>query len=1058
MQLASKIKEFTLSLPTSKMSTNKNLILLFFFHSSIALLLGQRGAQDTWYLDREVELPKEMPGFRIPLGITIDSKGHSYVVDRGNNTITIWDQQGNFIKRIGGSGSKQGQFNEPTDIAITEEEIYIADKNNHRIQVLDLNGTFLREWGNHGSDNDKFNQPYSIALDMNGTIVNEVYIADRYNYKAKVFDANGTFLRTIGENIISESTGLSIGPDGLLYLSSCRSNKIEVFETNGTRVRSFSTSQNPFHIDFFGDKLAVAMGDNHKIEIFDKNGTSLSSFGSHGTNPNVFDEFYHPYGLTYDPSGNLHIADSHNNRIQVFDANNSYLRSYGIYGEATGVSPYGLHVTPENTFLLTDTQYHRVLEIDENGTFLQMIATYGSADGQVVNPRSVFLANDNRIYVADTSQHRIQIFERNGTFVRKFGTSGSADGQFNQPYGVVVSDDLEIFVVERYNHRVQVFDSNGTFLRKFGSSGTLEGQMNQPHDIAFSDQGNVMVADFYNRRVVHFSKAGEFIKHDSFNNHPETISNLRHGLTAVTRGSQMFILDDDGDVIKSWSRPGQTAIHDVLADGTIVWVNYNYSKIEFYKPTYRTVRPPLSKEVPLPEVISVVQPNNTNHLEVTYRINDADSSFVNAKMLGFIDGGNDLSQVIVPKTFVGAIAGKLDDNVSTNQTHTVTWNVGADWSVGFGELEVAILAKDDRDLLNIHFLTLPANSTNSAELQISRSPLTDTDLLNVWYWLLATGDTGIEHSIELSSINKPVAESNSTSLFNPQSISSLLLWLDANDTQSITHTDNIISQWSDKSGNDRHALFESGSPKINSTGGPSGMPYIEFRRDNGEDYLKVSGDPFMAKHMFYVFRSPHEKWNNYGGVLGHQSGRSSNYLFESNNYTFHSNRNPFAVSINGMDLYSSDGFNMKPLTNFMIMEIVVDNADESPKTNYKVGRNDGMSMDFDVVEILAFNQELSAQREDVLNYLSQKTNIPIVGLALAKESTTTGVGRGYLFDKMNLREATLEERTRAREGAISGAVNQFTPSFKVGPDERPNKVNEYGFDTGSTNGYWVTPK
>jgi len=59
---------------------------------------------------------------------------------------------------------------------------------------------------------------------------------------------------------------------------------------------------------------------------------------------------------------------------------------------------------------------------------------------------------------------------------------------------------------------------------------------------------------------------------------------------------------------------------------------------------------------------------------------------------------------------------------------------------------------------------------------------------------------------------------------------------------------------------------------------------------------------------------------------------------------------------------------------------------------------------------------------------------------------------------MNLREATLEERTRAREGAISGAVNQFTPSFKVGPDERPNKVNEYGFDTGSTNGYWVTPK
>jgi hypothetical protein len=1036
-----------------------NLLKTFFILPFSCLILSaQRAPQDTWYLDREVELPKEMPGFRIPFGITIDSNGHAYVVDRDNRTITIWDQGGNFIKRIGTSGSNQGQFNAPTDIAITDEEIYIVDQNNHRIQVLDLNGSFLREWGNHGSGNNKFNHPYSIALGMNNKTVSEVYIADRYNYKVKVFDANGTFLRTIGENKISESTGLGIGPDGLLYLSSCRANKIEVFETNGTHVRSFSTSQNPYHIDFFGDKLAVAMGDHHKIEIFDKNGTNLSSFGSQGSNPNAFDEFYHPYGLTYDPSGNLHIADSHNNRIQVFDPNYSYLRSYGIYGQATGLSPYGLHITPENTFLLTDTQYHRVLEVDENGTFVQMIATTGSGDGKVTNPRSVFLARDNRIYVADTNRHRVQIFERNGTFVRKFGTSGSGDGQFNQPYSLIVSEDLEIFVVDRYNHRIQVFDTNGTFLRKFGSSGTLEGQMNQPHDIDFSDQGNVMVADFYNRRIVHFNKDGEFIKHDSYSNHPETISNLRHGLTAVTRTTQMYILDDDGDVVKQWSRPGNTGTHQVLADGTIVWINYSNNKIEFYRPTYRTVRPPVSKEIPLPEIISVVQPDNTNNLEITYRINDTDSSHVNAKMLGFIDGGNDLSKIIVPQTYIGSIAGKLDDNVSTNQNHTITWNVGADWSVGFGELEVAILAKDDRDLLNIHFLTLPLSDSNGSEMQISRSPLTDADLLSAWYWLLASGDSGIVHSTELSAIIKPAPDLNSLTLFNPQSISSLALWLDANDSQSVAHTNHTITQWSDKSGNARHAMSESGTPTLSTSGGPNGMSFIEFRRDNGEDYLMVSGDSFMAKHMFYLCRSPHEKWNHYGGILGHQSGRNSNYLFQSNNYYFHSNQNPLTVTKNGLDLSSSSDFNMKPLTDFMILEIIVNNNDLSPKPNYKIGRNDNLSMDFDVVEILAFTHELNAEREDILNYLSKKSSIPIVGLNLAKGTITTGIGRGYLFDKMNLREATPDERNRASEGATVGSVNKFDPTFKVGPNERPNKVNEYGFDTGTTNGYWVTPK
>ena len=58
---------------------------------------------------------------------------------------------------------------------------------------------------------------------------------------------------------------------------------------------------------------------------------------------------------------------------------------------------------------------------------------------------------------------------------------------------------------------------------------------------------------------------------------------------------------------------------------------------------------------------------------------------------------------------------------------------------------------------------------------------------------------------------------------------------------------------------------------------------------------------------------------------------------------------------------------------------------------------------------------------------------------------------------MNLREATAAEVTRAKEAGTPGVINQFTPSFKVGPDERPVKVNEYGFDVGATSGFWVVP-
>ena len=63
----------------------------------------------------------------------------------------------------------------------------------------------------------------------------------------------------------------------------------------------------------------------------------------------------------------------------------------------------------------------------------------------------------------------------------------------------------------------------------------------------------------------------------------------------------------------------------------------------------------------------------------------------------------------------------------------------------------------------------------------------------------------------------------------------------------------------------------------------------------------------------------------------------------------------------------------------------------------------------------------------------------------------------YLLNLLNLREASPAEVDRAREGGTPGTVNQFEPVLKVFPDDRPVKVNEYGFDVGATEGFWVVP-
>ena len=1037
--------------------------LSFLLPCLFACSIGHAYQQDNWYLDREVKLP-EMPGFRKPFSVEIDASGKSYVVDTDNDSITIWDQNGTFLRRIGSNGGANGQMSDPVDIAVTTHEIYVIERGNHRVQVFDLNGNYLRKWGSHGSSDGQLRSPRSIALDLNGSSVISVFVADWDNHEVQVFDANGTFQRSIGgqgngDEQFQYASGVAIGPDGLLYASSRNTNKIKVFETNGTYVRSFATAAHPTDIDFHGDKLAIGNGAYHKIKIFDKNGTELNSIGS-GSSSSASGEFNRPYGLSYAPNGELHVADSENHRIQVFDANANYLRSYGVYGQS-GVDPFGLHITPENTFLVTDVSRHRVFEIDENGTFVRSIAVQGSGDGQVNNPRSVFLGPDNRIYVADTSRHRIQIFDRNGTFIRKFGVNGSGDGEFREPHAVLVSANNEVYVADSSNHRIQVFDSNGNFLRKFGSLGNLEGQMHNVHDIAFSDQGNLMVADWHNRRIIHFTPSGQFIRHYTTHEHPMQIGNLPHGLTAVSRDSRMEIYDENGDRLKRWTKSGgSSSAFDTYPNGTIAWLNYNHDKILFYRPTYRTVRRPISKEIPLPEVLNVVQQESTNHLQVTYRINDADSSKVEAKMIAFIDGGNDLSKVIIPSTFAGSIAGKLDQNVSTNQNHTITWNVGADWNVGFGELEVAIMAKDDRDLLNLHFLTLPVTDSNASTLQINRSPVTDSDLLDLWFWLLASGDSGI--NLEGSSI-KPIITGSGPN-FLPNQVSDMIVWLDANNVDGDGQNNNdpfgnTIESWANLVDSDHNFTQSNVSKRPTLTNGIlNGKPGVFFDNDNDgmSSGLQINSAPYSVVVLFNCLDQASQSRRAVQGsqnwLIGPHGGRvgfhTSNGWVSNSEYLI---KDKFYLCTALVDSSSS--------------ALIVNGIDRTQNSNSRYhpgglhlaasGGHSNEDLNGYICELLVYNRKLNdSEVSQIDTYFTYKWNM--VG-SYVDGSSTTASGRRYLFDKMNLREASEDEVTRAKNGAISGSINQFTPSLQIGPGDRPNKVNEYGFDTGGS-GSWVTPK
>ena len=542
-----------------------------------------------------------------------------------------------------------------------------------------------------------------------------------------------------------------------------------------------------------------------------------------------------------------------NDRIQVFDINGTYKRTYGYYGGQT-LNLTGALATLEGTFIMSCNANHQVVEIDENASVLRTLATKGSEDGRVSTPYFLSMDSQNRIYVADRLNHRIQVLDRNGTFIRKFGTFGTGDGQFNEPIGTAISQQNELFVTDYENHRVQVFDLNGTFLRKWGSVGTLDGQLKKPLGIAVDDADQVYVAEYAgNNRVSVFSTTGQFLYKfgtSGYRNDIVWISLTPTGLlltggeTTHNYQNLVRLREKNGNLIKDWNlgaegaRDGHWSTSIQLKNGTIVAFDRTPKEIMFYKQTYRSLVFEPSKKPPLCEVISVTQTEGSSNIDIKFRITDADSSKVKAGLLAFVDGGNDLSKVIVPKTFVGSVAGKLDENTTTGVTHSVTWNAQADWNVTYGNIELAVVAQDDRDLMNLHFLTLPVTDSNSTELKINRSPLSNTDLLNAWYTLLALGDNGIE--IDNGTVIEPISSTLLTG-FNPTSLSGLKLWLDATDVDGYGSADTLVNDanvsiWVDKSGQENNATqtteYKKPSYKTNQL---NGKPALFF--DQSDDTM-----------------------------------------------------------------------------------------------------------------------------------------------------------------------------------------------------------------------------
>lgn len=446
-------------------------------------------------------------------------------------------------------------------------------------------------------------------------------------------------------------------------------------------------------------------------------------------------------------------------------------------------SPNGVAVGPDGRIYVGDSGFARIQVYLPDGTFSFGITNNFGNGESFSNPYGLITDTAGNLYVADSGRNAVFVFTKDGGFIRKIGgVTGSGNGELNGVRDVAVSVNGDIYVLEFVNARVSIFSSEGVFLRKWGGAGVLDGQLYQPTSIATRSGSEIYIGQQEdggsgkNAYVKVFHGSGVFLRKWScyrstyaLGLSPRSVRIDPSGLIIVGISASyvmvnpnreeynpsIYFYDEIGSLIDSIYVPmySNADTDNYLSPVPFVGVGPNgnvYSssrKPQVFRHTraFREQRTPPNNAIAMPRIVDKRQRSSSPLVDIDFEVTDMDDTNVTVGALIFTNSSAtpSLAACIRNPAFVEGTSSNLGPNMAANQIHRLTWNAGADWSVNLGDYRVAILAQDSRtNLLDIHYLSLPADNGMPA-LKISRSPVGTADFMQVWWWLLATGDPGI---------------------------------------------------------------------------------------------------------------------------------------------------------------------------------------------------------------------------------------------------------------------------------------------------------------------------
>ena len=256
--------------------------------------------------------------------VAFDSKGHLFVLTRGNPSLFEFDNNGKFIRAFG-----EGLFTRSHGLRIDKDgNIWATDVGAHTVMKLDPQGKVLMTLGTKGQRGEwnessrLFYEPNDIAIAING----DIFVAQGHTPGANgdprvlKFDKNGNFIKSWGgkgkePGKFDVAHGLAFDAKGQLWVTDRENQRIQIFNTDGKFIKELKYAGLPCSIDIGSQNIYMVNGFAGQVLKLDLEGKVLAATGKPGKGVGEFGE---AHVVAVSPKGDIYVADSVNAAVQKF--------------------------------------------------------------------------------------------------------------------------------------------------------------------------------------------------------------------------------------------------------------------------------------------------------------------------------------------------------------------------------------------------------------------------------------------------------------------------------------------------------------------------------------------------------------------------------------------------------------------------------------------------------------------------------------------------------------------------------------------------------------------